>query len=117
MGNILETAYSDFNQAAEDPVFEDPNLDVSADELFEPRSIDFSWIRAKTGPGSIEDYITHPLNSSGSRGMAQTLRGATGLFGALDLAVIDIALGLVEVVREKKGQGGAAHEAAADNRP
>lgn len=104
MANILESAYTDFNKSENDePPFIDPQLDVDAEELFRPAQLDFSWIRAKTGPGTIESYINHPLNTSGSRGVAQMLRGATGLLGDLDLAVIDIGLGAIEVLRERKG--------------
>lgn len=113
MANILENAYADAAAIDEDPILDDPNLDVNAQDLYGP-SIDLSWIRAKTGPGSIEDYINHPLNGTGSRGVAQILRGATGLAGDLDLALIDIGLGLVEVIKEKR-VGGAAREAVANN--
>lgn len=104
MGSILESAYADAAaaEAAEDPVFNDPNLDIDAGQLYGP-AIDLSWLKAKTGPGTIESYIDHPLNTSKSRGIAQILRGATGLAGDLDLAVIDIGLGLVEVIKEKRG--------------
>ena len=109
MGSILDSAYADAAaaEAAEDPVFTDPNLDIDAGQLYGP-AIDLSWIKAKTGPGSIESYIDHPLNTSKSRGVAQILRGATGLAGDLDLAVIDIGLGLVEVIKEKRESDGKA---------
>lgn len=113
MGNILENAYTDYNSIGDErPPFTDPALDVDAEELFRPAQLDFSWIRAKTGPGTIESYINHPLNTSGSRGVAQMLRGATGLLGDLDLAVIDIGLGAVEVLRERRGA--ASRENVAD---
>lgn len=63
---------------------------------------DFSFLKAETGAGSIEDYIEHPLNFDGSRGIAQILRGATGIAGSLNLAVIDIALGAIQVLKDKK---------------
>lgn len=116
MGNILESAYTDINNGADDerPPFTDPALDVDAEELFRSTpALDFSWIRAKTGPGTIESYLDHPLNTSSSKGVAQMLRGATGLFGALDLAIIDIGLGAVEVLRERKGA--AARENVTDH--
>ena len=109
MGNILEGAYADAAaaDAAEDPIFEDPKLDIDAKQLYGPQ-IDLSWLKAKTGPGTIESYIDHPLNASRSRGVAQILRGVTGLAGDLDLAVIDIGLGLVEVIKEKRVSRGQA---------
>lgn len=109
MGNILEGAYADAAaaDAAEDPIFEDPKLDIDAKQLYGPQ-IDLSWLKAKTGPGTIESYIDHPLDASRSRGVAQILRGVTGLAGDLDLAVIDIGLGLVEVIKEKRVSRGEA---------
>lgn len=72
----------------------------------------FAWLKTPTGPGTVENYIVHPLNVKSSRGVAQMLRGFTGLFGALDLAVIDIALGGLAVVQEKRTV--AANDAAID---
>lgn len=63
------------------------------------------FLRTPTGPGSVESYRDHPLNRNGSGGVAQVLRGCTGLFGALDLAVIDIMIGSFEVIRERKNGG------------
>lgn len=62
---------------------------------------DLSIILAKTGSGSIEDYIDHPLNRSGSRGLAQMIRGITGILGETDFAIVDIALGALEYTKEK----------------
>lgn len=109
MGNILESAYADAAaaEAAEDPIMSDPNLDVDAAQLYGPQ-LDLSWLKAKTGPGTIESYIDHPLNGTRSRGVAQILRGVTGLAGDLDLAIIDIGLGLVEVIKEKRVSKGEA---------
>lgn len=66
--------------------------------------IDLGFLQAKTGEGSIEQYIDHPMNISKSRGLAQTIRGFTGLFGALDLAIIDVVVGLMQFTKEKKGE-------------
>ena len=65
-------------------------------------NFDLSFLQAKTGAGSIEDYIEHPMNIGKSKGMAQLIRGFTGLFGALDLAIIDITVGLMQFTKEKK---------------
>jgi len=65
-------------------------------------NIDLSFLKARTGPGPIEDYIDHPFNPSGSPGIAQILRGCTGLAGDLDLAIIDIAIGAFNFSRERK---------------
>lgn len=63
---------------------------------------DFDFLLAKTGDGSIESYIDHPLNFSRSKGLAQIIRGATGLVGELDLAIVDIGLGAFNMMREGK---------------
>ncbi len=65
-------------------------------------NFDLSFLQAKTGAGSIEDYIEHPMNIGKSKGMAQLIRGFTGLFGALDLAIIDIVVGMMQFTKEKK---------------
>ena len=65
-------------------------------------SLNLAWLRTPTGEGSIDDYIDHPLNFMKSRGFAQILRGATGFFGNLKLAVIDIVLGAFQFAKEKQ---------------
>lgn len=85
-----------------------PDLDYTIEELEGEAvntggpHIDFGWLKTKTGPGSVDDYIDHPLNFSESRGVAQVLRGASGLVGSLDLAVIDIVIGTFNAARERK---------------
>lgn len=64
--------------------------------------LDLSLLKAKTGEGRIEDYIEHPMNFMQSRGLAQALRGATGMMGALDLAIIDIVMGVLNFTKERK---------------
>lgn len=59
-------------------------------------------LTAETGEGSIGDYIDHPLNFLKSKGLAQVLRGFTGIFGTLSLAIIDIALGGLQFTKERK---------------
>jgi hypothetical protein len=58
---------------------------------------------AETGEGSIGDYIDHPMNFLKSKGLARVLRGLTGIFGSLSLAIIDIAVGTLEFSKERKG--------------
>ncbi len=65
-------------------------------------SLDFSFLKAETGEGTIEDYLDHPMNFNKSLSVARMLRGATGLFGSLRLAIIDIALGAFEFAKEGK---------------
>jgi len=85
---------------ADKAVFDEIGEDVESQGL----SVDFSFLLAKTGEGSIDEYIDHPLNFKNTRGVAQIIRGATGFAGDLDLALIDIGLGIINCIRE-----GAAH--------
>jgi hypothetical protein len=85
---------------------------IEADEVVEqPSGIDLSGItsllKTPTGPGEIADYVGHPLNFDGSAGMAQVLRGLTGIFDNLALAVVDIAIGVVRWKRGKVAADGA----------
>lgn len=64
--------------------------------------LDLSLLKAKTGEGRIEDYIEHPMNFMQSRGLAQALRGMTGMLGSLDLAIIDIVMGALNFSKERK---------------
>jgi hypothetical protein len=58
---------------------------------------------AETGEGSIGDYLDHPMNFNNSLGLAQMLRGFTGIVGNLKLAIIDVIIGALRFSREKKG--------------
>jgi hypothetical protein len=58
---------------------------------------------AETGEGAVGDYIEHPMNFMKSKGLARVLRGLTGIFGSLSLAIIDIAVGTLEFSKERKG--------------
>lgn len=78
---------------------------AAAGEAPQGISIDFGFLKAKTGPGSIEDYMDHPMNFKKSKGMAQMLRGFTGIAGELDLAIVDITLGAFQFVKEEKASG------------
>lgn len=60
-------------------------------------------LTAETGTGSIEDYIQHPMNFNQSKGLAQLIRGLTGVIGNLDLAVIDVVFGAFRFSKEKGG--------------
>lgn len=65
-------------------------------------------LTAQTGDGPLEKYITHPLNFNGQTGTARLIRGATGILGNLDLAIVDIGFGLLEFLKPKKGAGTGA---------
>lgn len=81
---------------------DDPTPEPSAaDNLIR---IDFSFLLKKTGPGSVDSplYMDHPMNSKHSKGRARFLRGCTGIAGDLDLAIIDIVLGAIEMFIERR---------------
>lgn len=63
---------------------------------------DLSFLLAKTGAGAVEEYIEHPLNFDGEKSTARMLRGLTGIAGELDYALIDIGLGALEKIKEKR---------------
>lgn len=65
--------------------------------------LDLGFLLKPTGPGEIDHYLDHPLNAKRSRGLAQALRGATGLFGeGLRAALADILFGGMEYMRERR---------------
>jgi hypothetical protein len=65
------------------------------------------WLKAKSPDEPIENYINHPLNFARSTGLAQALRGATGIIGDLRYAIVDVIVGLLKFANEKRGQGNA----------
>lgn len=65
--------------------------------------IDMGFLMKPTGAGSIESYLDHPLNFKHSRGLAQMIRGATGMFGeGLNSAIVDIGFGGMAFMQERK---------------
>jgi hypothetical protein len=58
-------------------------------------------LKSKTGQGSIDSYLDHPLNYNNSKSVGQILRGLTGFCGQLDLAIIDLAMGLISLFKGK----------------
>lgn len=104
----LKQAYDEKQEAK--AIFEDMEAEQgtpAVDDVADGLKIDFSFLMAKTGQGSISEYIDHPLNRKQSEGMAQALRGFTGMFGALDYAVVDIVIGGFKVMQENKRAGNA----------
>lgn len=82
----------------------EPVIEGIEEPVAEPvrRGIDLSFLKTETGEGDIHEYISHPLNFNQSKGMAQMLRGFTGMFGSLKLAIIDICLGALNFSKERK---------------
>lgn len=67
--------------------------------------LDLSILKSPTGAGSIGDYLEHPMNFNSSKGMARVLRGLTGMMGSLDLAIIDITVGILDLLKTNKKAG------------
>lgn len=71
-----------------------------------------SKLKAQTGTGSIETYQDHLMNPKKSKGMAQILRGITGLVGELNFAILDIVFGFFQLQKE----GGEQNVGDSDNK-
>lgn len=78
-------------------VQEVPETNSRANEMFS------RIMTAETGEGSIGDYLEHPMNFNKSQGLAQILRGLTGIVGNLNLAIIDVVMGGLRFSKERKG--------------
>ena len=57
------------------------------------------WLRSKTGPGDLASYHDHVANLWGSTAGARIARGLDGLTGGASLAVLDILLGLLGLLK------------------
>lgn len=97
--SIEQEAFTEF---AEEAAPAAPDLTAATDAPEQEKKISFDFLFQKTGPGSIDEYIDHPLNMGRSKGVAQIIRGFTGILGALDLAIVDIFLGVLQTIKEKK---------------
>jgi hypothetical protein len=71
-------------------------------EVQEKKGIDVSILKAKTGEGSVYEYINHPLNFNESLGLARVLRGLTGMLGTVDFAIADIVIGALDFLKSSK---------------
>ena len=107
--SIEKEAYTAAQTETDLPDIEEMAAGPEAGEAPQGISIDFGFLKAKTGPGAIEDYLDHPMNFKKSKGMAQMLRGFTGIAGELDLAIVDITLGAFNFVKEEKSNGSTAN--------
>lgn len=89
----VEAAAEEVSAAAPEMEEAAPSFRISMPNL--------SFLAAPTGEGPIDDYIEHPLNFDNKKSTARILRGCTGICGNLDYAIIDIALGVIEKIKEK----------------
>lgn len=82
------------------------NIGGTVDNSERPR-FNFSFLTKETGDGEIESYINHPLNFKSSMGLAQILRGVSGLVGtSLKYALLDIIFGFFRLQRETNANVG-----------
>lgn len=89
----------------ENDLYYDEKFDGEKEYYAEPKNEFFNKIiTAETGEGSIESYLDHPMNFNNSMGLAQTLRGLTGIIGNLNLAIIDIVFGALRFSKEKRNR-------------
>lgn len=65
-------------------------------------------LTAQTGEGSVESYMEHPMNVLNNTAGARILRGLTGIFGNLDLAIIDIVVGVLDLLKNRSKQNGVS---------
>ena len=63
--------------------------------------VNFDFLKAPTGEGSLAEYMDHPMNFNNGKGTARILRGFTGMLGSLNYAIVDIAIGLMEFMKGK----------------
>ena len=73
---------------------------VNAQSGFRMPALDF--LKAQSVDRPIEEYIEHALNFDKKKSTGRIIRGLEGFLGALNYAIIDIIMGLVEKSREKK---------------
>jgi hypothetical protein len=86
----------------EENSMEDNGINLNKENIEKPKSNKFfDVLKSSTGDGSIDDYMEHPLNTKSESSIAQIIRGLTGLLGSLDLAIIDIVLGIIVFVKER----------------
>jgi hypothetical protein len=89
------------NQQVPENEFEPVQGQTEPTQEKESFGFDYKVLLAKTGEGDVEQYLNHPLNFNRSKAVSQILRGLTGFFGALDFALVDIGMGLLELVKTK----------------
>lgn len=59
-------------------------------------------LKSETGEGSISSYAHHPLNKDDNDYVGQIIRGFTGMLGNLNFAILDILLGSMGFIKDKK---------------
>jgi hypothetical protein len=61
-----------------------------------------TWLTADSPDYPVERNLDHALNFNNSLAMARIIRGLEGIFGSLNKAIIDIAMGTLELLKSRK---------------
>lgn len=62
-----------------------------------------NFLKAPAISVPIEEYQNHTLNFDKKKSTGRIIRGLEGLLGALNYAIIDLIMGIVEKTKEKGG--------------
>lgn len=77
-----------------------PEVEQSAGSSFKMPS--FGFLKAQSIDRPVESYTEHALNFDKKMSTGRIIRGLEGILGALNYAIIDIVMGLIEKSRERK---------------
>jgi hypothetical protein len=94
--NYINEEENDFEKTSNE---EQKNL--NSESAAKPQNKIFEILKTKTGEGTIQSYEEHPLNFNQNKYVGQILRGLTGILGALDLAIIDIGMGILGLIKDR----------------
>lgn len=101
-GVTIEQAIGEGMQAAAEPMQGAKAVEGMQTAQMQMPSL-LEKLKAQTGEGDISSYENHVLNFKKSPAIAKILRGLTGIVGGLNYAVVDIAIGMFEIMQDKKG--------------
>ena len=82
------------------------NLGAAQQETMEKPSFSFqipNFLKAEAINVPIEEYQNHTLNFDKKKSTGRIIRGLEGLLGALNFAIIDLIMGIIEKTKEKGG--------------
>ena len=71
-------------------------LDVVKGPLAEPQPLWMKILTAESPKKEVNEYLNHPLNFDQDKSTGKIIRGAEGIIGNLDRAIIDILIGVIE---------------------
>jgi|GEM_PF-1017821 transcription termination factor Rho len=76
----------------------------------------FNMLKSETGEGTIQSYNNHPLNAKNNNSISQIIRGLTGILGSLNFGILDVILGCLGYVKEKKDNSSNDNSMNANNK-